>query len=177
MHDIFEIGTQLIDILKIVHKSNRTFNDLKPENIMITPAKEGGSLKVHLIDFGFVDKFVDETTKKHIEDGELVDIFRGNLLYSSLNQMNFLRTSPKDDIISVFYIVLMSLSSKFIQLNKIQKDIKDINEQFNYVRTRKEEMGISKMAVDLYDTDFSELYGQDWKKICAYLLVLGKDIE
>lgn len=32
---VLEVAFQLIEIFEIVHQSNRTFNDLKPENIMI----------------------------------------------------------------------------------------------------------------------------------------------
>lgn len=54
MKAIFDVAYQLMDILKFVHSSKRTFNDLKPENIMITPpGKDDEKLKVHLIDFGF----------------------------------------------------------------------------------------------------------------------------
>ena len=85
-----EVAYQLLDILKLVHCAKRTFNDLKPENIMITPPGEDNeTLIVHLIDFGFADKFIEEDTKKHIKEGETVKCFQGNLIYSSLNQMDF----------------------------------------------------------------------------------------
>ena len=53
------IGSQLVDILKIIHTSHRTYNDLKPENVMIDINKDGLP-KVHLVDFGFADKFVKD---------------------------------------------------------------------------------------------------------------------
>ena len=75
-----------MDILKLVHKTKRTFNDLKPDNIMITPpGKSDEKLQVHLIDFGCADKFIDEETNEHIKEGETVSKFNGNLLFSSLN--------------------------------------------------------------------------------------------
>ena len=37
MRDLFEVAYQLINIFKIVHCAKKTFNDLKLENIMITP--------------------------------------------------------------------------------------------------------------------------------------------
>lgn len=96
-----------MNLLKIVHCSKRTYNDLKPENIMITPPdNQHEKLKVHLVDFGFSDKFYDEDTQEHIKEGETVDLFKGNLFYSSLNQLHFKRTSARDDIISVFYLTL-----------------------------------------------------------------------
>lgn len=56
---ILLIGEQLTDILKIIHTSHRTYNDLKPENVMIDLNRDGQP-KVHLVDFGFADKFVKD---------------------------------------------------------------------------------------------------------------------
>ena len=50
---VFDIGADLIDSLKTVHSSGRTYNDIKPENVMIHNSK------IVLIDFGFADKYVD----------------------------------------------------------------------------------------------------------------------
>ena len=77
------IAEQLVDILKIVHTSHRTYNDLKPENVMID-ITESGIPKVHLVDYGFADKYVKENSKDHIDSDHSVDTFRGNLDYSSL---------------------------------------------------------------------------------------------
>ena len=107
IQDVFEVACQLLNTFKLVHRAKRTFNDLKPENIMITPPSKGDEkLKVHLIDFGCADKFIDETTKEHIKEGELKNDFKGNILYASINQMDFIRTSPRDDIESVFYLIM-----------------------------------------------------------------------
>ena len=65
---------------------------------------------MHLIDFGFANKLIDEETGKHIKEGDSVEQFQGNLYFSSFNQMNFKKTSAKDDMISVFYLVLLQLS-------------------------------------------------------------------
>lgn len=119
MRDIFEVAYQLMNILKIVHCSKRTFNDLKPENIMITPpGSPDENLKVHLIDYGFVDKFFNYDTNEHIKEWETVENFRGNLFFSSIDQMNFMRTSARDDIKSVFYLILISLNPELFKLEQ-----------------------------------------------------------
>ena len=48
---IIRVAIELVDILKIIHASHRTYNDLRPENIMID-TQENGSTKVTLVDFG-----------------------------------------------------------------------------------------------------------------------------
>ena len=46
MRDLFEVAYQLINILKIVHCAKRTFNDVRLENIMITPPGSGDGEKL-----------------------------------------------------------------------------------------------------------------------------------
>ena len=61
---ILTICFQLVGIMKIVHKSGRTYNDMKPQNVMISYKNKevfnSSELDVTIIDFGFVDKFKDE---------------------------------------------------------------------------------------------------------------------
>lgn len=65
---IFEVAYKLIGILKYVHTTRRTFNDLKPENIMInTKGDLDAEPEVYLIDFGFADKFTEDDSKIHID--------------------------------------------------------------------------------------------------------------
>ena len=57
-------------IFQLVHKANRTFNDLKPENIMIDKDYGSRKIKVYLVDFGFADKFISDGSGKHIDEKE-----------------------------------------------------------------------------------------------------------
>lgn len=49
---------------------------------------KNGDLSVVLIDFGFSKKYVTDEGV-HIGDGELLETFQGNIMFSSTNQMNF----------------------------------------------------------------------------------------
>ena len=88
--EIFRMTLSLIDIFESIHDSGYVYNDLKPQNIMVT--KEGQFV---LIDLGMVKKII--TKGKHIEDGT-VSKFQGNLLFSSLRAMMLKTTSRRDDI-------------------------------------------------------------------------------
>lgn len=57
---------QLIDCIKEVHSTGRTYNDVKPENIMMN------GNDVFLVDFGFCDKFID-ADGFHIEQDTISD--------------------------------------------------------------------------------------------------------
>lgn len=56
---VLKITHQLVDAFEIVHATRRTFNDLKPENIMVEH-DENGELYIVLIDFGFSAKYYTE---------------------------------------------------------------------------------------------------------------------
>lgn len=108
LHSVLSIIRQLIDALEAVHMAGRIYNDLKPENIMVNKG-EDGELHVKLIDFGFASKYITPQGC-HIDDLELLDKFRGNIMFSSLDQMEFKPTSRKDDMVSLCYMMLYMLS-------------------------------------------------------------------
>ena len=49
---ILDVTFQLLDILKVIHGAGLTYNDIKPENIMVS-----NDCKVTIIDFGFADTY------------------------------------------------------------------------------------------------------------------------
>lgn len=119
---ILEVAIQLVSIFELVHKSNRTFNDLKPENVMINTKYASRQISVFLIDFGFADKFIQENGK-HISENDTIEVFLGNLLFASADQMNFYKTSRKDDILSLFYMVIYLLNNHAFVCRKDKKNL------------------------------------------------------
>ena len=71
---------QLLDSFKVLHTTGRVYNDLKPENIMISYIRgEGeGTEQVTLIDFGLTTKFKNKD-KTHIKESETTEVFKGNM--------------------------------------------------------------------------------------------------
>ena len=84
-----------------------THNDIKPANIMIDKIDKSDS-KVTLIDFGFATRFLSKH-KEHLAR-EQTQTFKGNISFSSLNQMDFWSTSRRDDIISLGYMMVVILN-------------------------------------------------------------------
>ena len=100
----------MIDAFEIVHGSGRTYNDLKPENVMVdTDNGNDGQVNIVLIDFGFAAKFIDKDYN-HVCENQEKESFRGNILFSSWNQMNFKITSRRDDLISLANMMLYMLN-------------------------------------------------------------------
>ena len=94
--------------------SRRTYNDLKLANIMINQS-EDEELQVTLIDYGFADKYINEDGT-HISNKETVDMFQGNLLFASNEQLNFKRTSRKDDMVSIIYLMMYLINNNQLPL-------------------------------------------------------------
>lgn len=90
---VLNVMLQVLQIIRKIHRSSLTYNDLKPSNVMIhideTSADENASNpKVSLVDFGFVKRFYS-SKKGHIGENEDADMFEGNMMFCSINQMNF----------------------------------------------------------------------------------------
>jgi hypothetical protein len=59
-------------------------------------------------------KFLDPSKGDNQRTGALIDSFEGNIMFSSLNQMNFEQPTRKDDLDSLCYLLLYLLNdSKF----------------------------------------------------------------
>ena len=75
------------------------------------------------MDFGFSDKFIQDSNGKHIEENETTDMFQGNLLFASVDQMNFRKTSRRDDILSLFYMIIYLLNNQAFVGRKDKKHL------------------------------------------------------
>ena len=61
MELIFKMAISVVDALEIVHSALRTYNDLKPQNVMVQ--QNSKEELIFLIDFGFCQKFVTQDGK------------------------------------------------------------------------------------------------------------------
>jgi serine/threonine protein kinase len=131
----------------VIHDAGLTYNDIKPENIMVS-----NDCQVTLIDFGFADEYIKDGLR--VDSAEKLANFQGNILFSSQDQMNFFKTIPKDDIISVFYMLIYLLSgNQFIGERKYMEELKGALEEdacnkkyFHYIRNYKSDFQIYEIA-------------------------------
>ena len=65
---------------------------------------------ITLIDFGMCERYLD-STGKHISESETVSEFRGNLTFATVRQLEFRKSSPKDDLISLGYMIAYLLNN------------------------------------------------------------------
>ena len=108
--------------------------------------------KVTLIDFGFADKYIKDGLR--VDSADKLKNFQGNILFSSQDQMNFFKTSPKDDITSVFYMLIFLLAgNQFIGERKYMEQLKNALEEdacnkkyFHYIRNYKSDFQLYEIA-------------------------------
>ena len=74
-------------------------------SLQLSDAALFDKLRINVIDFGFASRYIDKATKKHVKKTKL-NIFKGNIDFASLNQLKFKRTSRRDDLISLLYIMI-----------------------------------------------------------------------
>lgn len=144
---IYSLGIQVLTILEQMHQAGYIFNDLKLDNLLFDSGVDTNDLKaakgnifdkqnINIIDFGFVSPYLDKDTQEHLEKTQL-DCFRGNITFASLNQMKFHSTSRRDDLISLFYLMVYMLKRGNLPGLNI-KDDTDVNEEFKIVRDAKQ---------------------------------------
>ena len=123
---------ELIITVKHLHDRNIIHRDLKPSNICLSD-----NLKLFLIDFG-IAKFYRINNIHNVE--KKINALIGSINFSSLNVLNLIEPSRRDDIESIMYILIYMLlnTNKYIEydnLNNLQKKdivtIKSILQQNN----------------------------------------------
>jgi eukaryotic-like serine/threonine-protein kinase len=103
MDEFFSIAAQCVDALVAAHQAKILHGDVKPENIMLTPAGQ-----VKILDFGIAHRIAgreDETTLETLESGG----FAGTLPYVSPEVLEEKESDARADIYSlgvVFYEAL-----------------------------------------------------------------------
>jgi len=111
---------------------------------------EKSELQATLIDFGFSQKYLS-SKGEHLPMKQ-IDSFKGNISFSSLNQMNFESTSRRDDLISLAYLMLVSFNGFSFPCNSDKSfdpfgnDEGDVRTKFIATMKLKEEASLFKMS-------------------------------
>jgi serine/threonine protein kinase len=121
---------ELIIIIKDIHNKNVIHRDLKPANICLN-----SNNKVFLIDFGISKIYKNGTI--HNDETKISGLL-GSVNFSSLNTINLIEPSRRDDIESVLYILVYMLLPKntyivYNELNITEK--KNIQVNIDFLKT------------------------------------------
>ena len=117
---IYFIGIQMIERLEKLHSKGLIHRDIKPDNFLF--GKNEKRSEVYLIDFGFCKSYVSDDGS-HIPLRENRNMI-GTPNFVSLNVHYGIETSRRDDLESVFYIMLYFHDMKYFDC-KNTKEIVD----------------------------------------------------
>ena len=106
---VAKIGIQMIEILEYIHKKHIIHRDIKPDNFVMGRADK--SKYVYLLDFGLAKKYRSSTTLKHYRMTKKKNL-TGTARYASINALNGLTQSRRDDLEAVGYVLMYFLRGK-----------------------------------------------------------------
>ena len=140
---IYSLGIQVINILEKMHSAGYVYNVLKLENLFLDYDVSLKDLprnntdifdqyNINIKEMDFATRYLDEVTRDHVKKSHL-DEYHGNIKFSSLNQLKFHTTSRRDDMISLFYL-LVFLFKEGAMPGIDSQDFDDTAELFEHVK-------------------------------------------
>ena len=106
---VAKLGLQMIEILEFIHNKHIIHRDIKPDNFVMGRADK--SKYLYLLDFGLAKKYRSSTTLKHYPMIKKKNL-TGTARYASINALNGMTQSRRDDLEAVGYVLLYFLRGK-----------------------------------------------------------------
>ena len=106
---VCNIGYQMVEILEYIHNKHVIHRDIKPDNFVI--GRNEKRKYIYILDFGLSKKYRSSKTLKHypiIKSKNLT----GTARYASINALNGLSQSRRDDLEAVGYVLMYFLRGK-----------------------------------------------------------------
>lgn len=156
INDTIMIGIQLFSLLKQFHSQKLVHRDIKPENIVFDKNN-----KIYLIDFGLSTTYTPCSILNDSFDSRSTEEFRnyvnskgtkkfvGNINFSSINAHEGYIYYPKDDLISVVYMLFYLFFGKLpwtvfkILTNKCDT-VKQIKKNIDFIDFYKENYNLTQ---------------------------------
>ena len=156
LKSVLQIGIQMLERVKFLHSLKIIHRDIKPHNFMIGFCDKINI--IHIIDFGFCKKFIDENGN-HIlikKDKGLI----GTPDFVSVNVMYGFEPSRRDDIESLIYVMV------FLYIEEKTWKRVNVGDKIFNIQNLYENIYIPKIFIDLlnytHKLQFSEKPNYDF---------------
>ena len=143
IHSVCNIAIQIIDILEQIHNKNYIHRDIKPSNFLFGNNSFNNNI-IYLIDFGLAKKYRESNNAEHYEIKEENKLI-GTARFASINAMEGLSQSRRDDLESLGYMLIYFLKGKLPWQNFL---IKNKEERYNKIKQTKKEISINELCSD-----------------------------
>ena len=98
------LALQMMNRLEYLHKCNYIHRDIKPENFVI--GNKNSSNIIYLLDFGLCKQYKSFKNGQHIPYKENKKYLIGTARYASINAINGIELSRRDDLESLGYLLI-----------------------------------------------------------------------
>ena len=106
---VTKLGLQMVQILEYIHDKHIIHRDIKPDNFVMGRGEK--SKYLYLLDFGLAKKYRSSTTLCHYRMVKKKNL-TGTARYASINALNGLTQSRRDDLEAVGYVLMYFLRGK-----------------------------------------------------------------
>ena len=106
---VSKLGIQMMQILEYIHDKHIIHRDIKPDNFVM--GRGDKSKYLYLLDFGLAKKYRSSTTLAHYRMIKKKNL-TGTARYASINALNGLTQSRRDDLEAIGYVLMYFLRGK-----------------------------------------------------------------
>ena len=106
---VCNIGYQMMEIMEYIHKKHIIHRDIKPDNFVIGRGEK--KKYIYILDFGLAKKYRSSRTLEHypiVKNKNLI----GTARYASINALNGLTQSRRDDLEAIGYVLMYFLRGR-----------------------------------------------------------------
>ena len=159
---VCNIGFQMIEILEYIHNKHIIHRDIKPDNFVIGLNEK--RKYIYILDFGLSKKYRSSKTLKHYQVIKSKNL-TGTARYASINALNGLTQSRRDDLEAVGYVLMYFLRGRLpwqgIPVKNKEERYRKIMEKKKATSAENLCMGFPRQFTDYINYTRSLQYEQD----------------